>query len=126
MNDRIAAYTVYYRSNNATSNKETKLEVQKLFNSVVVKDLEVGQQYTFTVSASYVSSSSFVMGPRSEVTPDNNVTTSLSTANRLKESNGNDSIGITAVSFYGVLLMLSLVMNIILLVMSMILLRQLK
>ncbi len=122
--DRIAMYVVYYKSN-ASGRSELRKDVINLANSVAVDSLEIGHHYTFTVSVGYMVNGTINYGPRSQVTANSNFTTGL-TLNDEPQSEGDDTTGVVALVFYGVLLVLSMIVNIVLLVMSCYLLKQLR
>ena len=121
--DRVSMYVVFYKSN-TTEKSERRTNVTNLANSAAVDNLEIGHHYTFTVSVGLIGDRGTVeIGPRSEITSNANITTGLTLDTR---SSDDGEAGIIAIVFYGSMLVLSMVVNLVLLVMSSVLLRQLR
>ena len=122
--DRISMYIVYYKSNSTTNEIERQTEVISLANSAVVYNLNIGHHYTFTVSVGYLLNGGDVqIGPKSSMTSNSSITTGL-TSNI--QSSNDDNVGIIALVFYGSMLVLSMVVNLVLLIISFVLLKQLR
>ena len=83
-------------------------------NFEIIKDLDVGPEYTFQVSGSFVVNSSFVEGPLSVVTQDTRVQTAVVEPGfTMKDAS-------TVV--FGLLLLMSLTVNVVLLLVNVVLL----
>ena len=122
--DRIATYVVYYKTN-ASDSSVLRKDVINLANSAAVDNLGIGEHYTFTVLVGYAVNGTINYGLESRVTANSNITTGL-TLNDQPEPEDDDLTGVVALVFYGVLLVLSMIVNLVLLVMSCYLLKQLR
>lgn len=118
--NRPAMYTVYYESLLQDNRERGSVRVQANTNFAIISNLrpdtDSDYTYTFQVSASFIVNSSLVEGPRSVMTD----------TSRLDFSTGGITMKDIASILFGLLLMVSATINIVLLLVNYILLRRFR